>query len=101
MSFECLRGGGGGFLSASLSIKRKDGDGDGDVDDDEGYVGELREVLRQNGNKVSEDESTVVNAEGENEMVQSSWLKNSSAMNTSKHLWSGAASAIVSRFFFH
>ncbi|KAF3441065.1 hypothetical protein FNV43_RR19351 [Rhamnella rubrinervis] len=96
VSFECLRGGGGGFLSASLSTKRKDGDGD---DDDEGYVGKLREVLWQNGNKSSKDELTLVNAEGENEMVQSSWLKNSSAMNTSKHLWSGAASAIISRTF--
>ncbi|KAF3447659.1 hypothetical protein FNV43_RR08361 [Rhamnella rubrinervis] len=47
----------------------------------------------------SKDELTLVNAEGENEMVQSSWLKNSSAMNTSKHLWSGAASAIISRTF--
>ncbi|XP_004288199.1 PREDICTED: probable mitochondrial adenine nucleotide transporter BTL3 [Fragaria vesca subsp. vesca] len=68
---------GGLFLSVSLS------------DGNEGYVRESGDDLGQNGNKGSAEEETVV---FEKE-------KGSGAMNTTKHLWSGAVAAMVSRTF--
>ena len=69
--------GGALFLSVSLS------------DGNEGYVRESGDVLGQNGNKGSSEEEQVVVFEKE---------KGSGAMNTTKHLWSGAVAAMVSRF---
>lgn len=92
--FEGLRGGGGGggrglFLSVSFSINGTEGDGD------EGYVRESGQVLGQNGIKKSteEEEAAVVFAEDRRDTVQ----KGSGAMNITKHLWSGAVAAMVSR----
>lgn len=87
--FEGLRGGGGGrglFLSVSFSINGTEGDGD------EGYVRESGQVLGQNGIKKSteEEEAAVVLDK-----------KGSGAMNTTKHLWSGAVAAMVSRLPFY
>ncbi|XP_015890636.1 probable mitochondrial adenine nucleotide transporter BTL3 [Ziziphus jujuba] len=88
VGFEGLKVG-GGFLSVSLSTKRGKGVGD---DDEEGFVGESGEIQWQNGKE-----------QGETEMVQqrqkARLRKNSGAVNTSKHLWAGAVSAIVSRTF--
>ncbi|CAL9001664.1 unnamed protein product [Prunus brigantina] len=88
-----LRGGGGGgalFLSVSLSIKGSEGNGD------DGCVGESGQVLGQNGNtSFSSEEAVVVFEKGESETVR----KGSGAMNTTKHLWSGAVAAMVSRTF--
>lgn len=86
MRFEGLRGGGRGlFLSVSFSINGTEGDGD------EGYVRESGQVLGQNGIKKSteEEEAAVVLDK-----------KGSGAMNTTKHLWSGAVAAMVSRLPF-
>lgn len=98
MRFEGLRGGGGGggrglFLSVSFSINGTEGDGD------EGYVRESGQVLGQNGIKKSteEEEAAVVFAEDRRDTVQ----KGSGAMNTTKHLWSGAVAAMVSRLPFY
>lgn len=89
LGFQGLRGGNGGqFLSLRFLIKRGKGDGDDDDGEDEGYVGELRRALGQNGYHKSSEE-------GEDEILQSS--SRLKTMNTSKHLWAGAASAIVSR----
>lgn len=95
MRFEGLRGRGGGrglFLSVSFSINGTEGDGD------EGYAGESGQVLGQNGIKKSteEEEAAVVFAEDGRDSVQK---KGSGAMNTTKHLWSGAVAAMVSRTF--
>lgn len=95
MRFEGLRGGGGGrglFLSVSFSINGTEGDGD------EGYAGESGQVLGQNGIKKSaeEEEAAVVFAKDGRDSVQK---KGSGAMNTTKHLWSGAVAAMVSRTF--
>ncbi|KAK9904474.1 hypothetical protein M0R45_000697 [Rubus argutus] len=93
--FEGLRGRGGGrglFLSVSFSINGTEGDGD------EGYAGESGQVLGQNGIKKSaeEEEAAVVFAKDRRDSVQK---KGSGAMNTTKHLWSGAVAAMVSRTF--
>lgn len=91
MRLRGLRGGGGGalFLSVSLSIKESEGNGD------DGCVGESGQVLGQNGNtSFSSEEAVVVFEKGESETVR----KGSGAMNTTKHLWSGAVAAMVSRF---
>ncbi|KAL6225183.1 hypothetical protein ACLB2K_004034 [Fragaria x ananassa] len=69
---------GGLFLSVSLS------------DGNEGYVRESGDDLGQNGNKGSVEEEEAVVFEKE---------KGSGAMNTTKHLWSGAVAAMVSRTF--
>lgn len=95
MRFEGLRGRGGGrglFLSVSFSINGTEGDGD------EGYAGESGQVLGQNGIKKSaeEEEAAVVFAKDGRDSVQK---KGSGAMNTTKHLWSGAVAAMVSRTF--
>lgn len=95
MRFEGLRGRGGGrglFLSVSFSINGTEGDGD------EGYAGESGQVLGQNGIKKSaeEEEAAVVFAKDRRDSVQK---KGSGAMNTTKHLWSGAVAAMVSRTF--
>lgn len=73
---------GGGFLSISFSIKGSNADG---------FVGDSAELLGQNGEKSSEEEEEV---KGEKIGVQGS-----GAMNTTKHLWAGAVSAMVSRTF--
>ncbi|PRQ48680.1 putative mitochondrial carrier protein [Rosa chinensis] len=79
--------GGGAFLCVSLS------------DGNEGYVRESGEVLGQNGNKNSTAEEQaaeeVVFEKERSEIVE----KGSGAMNTTKHLWSGAVAAMVSRTF--
>ncbi|KAK9678606.1 hypothetical protein RND81_11G222500 [Saponaria officinalis] len=68
------------FMSVSLSVK--------DEDSDDGFVGNSAvHVLGQNGNFNSE----VVKEE--------STLRSSGAFNTTKHLWAGAVSAMVSRTF--
>lgn len=95
MRFEGLRGRGGGrglFLSVSFSINGTEGDGD------EGYAGESGQVLGQNGIQKSaeEEEAAVVFAKDRRDSVQK---KGSGAMNTTKHLWSGAVAAMVSRTF--
>ncbi|KAM1052810.1 hypothetical protein ACFX13_000403 [Malus domestica] len=97
LRFEGLRGGGGGgglFLSVSLSIRGSEGDGG-----EERYVRESGQVLGQNGDKSfssSEEEAAIVAVfEGEGETAR----KGSGAMNTTKHLWSGAVAAMVSRTF--
>ncbi|KAM5577246.1 putative mitochondrial adenine nucleotide transporter BTL3 [Rosa sericea] len=80
------RRGGGAFLCVSLS------------DGNEGYVRESGEVLGQNGNKNStaeEQAAEVVFEKERSEIVE----KGSGAMNTTKHLWSGAFAAMVSRTF--
>lgn len=97
MRFEGLRGGGGGrglFLSVSFSINGTEGNGD------EGYAGESGQVLGQNGIKKSaeEEEAAVVFAKDGRDSVQK---KGSGAMNTTKHLWSGAVAAMVSRSPFY
>ena len=93
--FEGLRG--GGFLSVSLSIKRSE-----EENGEEGYVGESRQVLGQNGNGngSSEVEAAAVYEERENETVKSVREKGSGALNMTKHLWAGAVAAMVSRFVY-
>ncbi|KAK9272211.1 hypothetical protein L1049_002582 [Liquidambar formosana] len=76
--------GGGGFLSVSLSIKGSD--------DDDGFVRDSAELLGRTGGKISE----VVFEEEKVEKVRE---RGSGAMNTTKHLWAGAVSAMVSRTF--
>ncbi|KAM0971231.1 hypothetical protein ACFX13_019449 [Malus domestica] len=98
LRFEGLKGrsGGGGtplFLSVSLSIRGSEGDGG-----EEEYVPESGQVLGQNGDKsFSSEEAAVVAVfeKGEAETAR----KGSGAMNTTKHLWSGAVAAMVSRTF--
>ncbi|XP_068315778.1 probable mitochondrial adenine nucleotide transporter BTL3 [Pyrus communis] len=97
LRFEGLRRGGGGglLLSVSLSIKGSERDGG-----EERYVRESGQVLGQNGDKSfssSEEEEAAIVAvfEGEGETAR----KGSGAMNTTKHLWSGAVAAMVSRTF--
>ncbi|XP_062006904.1 probable mitochondrial adenine nucleotide transporter BTL3 [Rosa rugosa] len=79
--------GGGAFLCVSLS------------DGNEGYVRESGEALGQNGNTNSTAEeqaaAEVVFEKERSEIVE----KGSGAMNTTKHLWSGAVAAMVSRTF--
>ncbi|KAL7245672.1 hypothetical protein ACSBR2_000908 [Camellia fascicularis] len=70
---------GGEFLSVSLSIKRSD-------------------ELLQNGEKNSEEEA-IGNAVVEMGKKQKVGLRGRGAMNTTKHLWSGAVAAMVSRTF--
>lgn len=106
LRFDGLRYGGGGgkgllFMSVSLSMKTRSGDGD-----DEGYDRESGQVLGQNGNIVSSPEvaaSAAVEAyeEGEKEAVRTAGAKrkSSGAFNMTKHLWSGAVAAMVSRTF--
>ncbi|XP_022741470.1 probable mitochondrial adenine nucleotide transporter BTL3 [Durio zibethinus] len=82
-SFEPRRGGGKGGWFLSVSLSR-----------DEGYVGESGETWGQNGGKNLEEEELV---EEEKEKVKV--RKGSGALNTTKHLWSGAVAAMVSRTF--
>ncbi|XP_041005460.1 probable mitochondrial adenine nucleotide transporter BTL3 [Juglans microcarpa x Juglans regia] len=81
----------GHFLSVSLSINR---DGNGD----DGYVRESGEVLGQNGNKSLEEEEEAMSYKDE-EKVRTVKTGGSNAMNVTKHLWSGAVAAMVSRTF--
>ncbi|XP_043719504.1 probable mitochondrial adenine nucleotide transporter BTL3 [Telopea speciosissima] len=74
---------GDGFLSVSLSIKGSDG-----------FVQESNGFLHQNGEKSPEE--AVVFEEDKEQKVP---LRQSGAMNTTKHLWAGAVSAMVSRTF--
>ncbi|KAF8377301.1 hypothetical protein HHK36_030676 [Tetracentron sinense] len=73
---------GGGFLSVSLSIKGSDG-----------FVQESTGLLGQNEEKGLEE---AVEYEEGKEKVR---LSGAGAMNTTKHLWSGAVAAMVSRTF--
>lgn len=67
---------GGVFLSVSLSVKGNE----------DGCFGDSGNVLGQNGDS---EEVTVVEQEQEK--------LGSGALNTTKHLWSGAVAAMVSR----
>ncbi|XP_050388165.1 probable mitochondrial adenine nucleotide transporter BTL3 [Argentina anserina] len=79
---------GGVFLSVSLS------------DGNEGYVKESGDVLGQNGNKSSSEGEVVFEKErSESVEKEKEKEKGSGAMNTTKHLWSGAVAAMVSRTF--
>ncbi|XWS33328.1 hypothetical protein CRYUN_Cryun22dG0072300 [Craigia yunnanensis] len=84
-SVKSSRGGGKGGWFLSVSLSR-----------DEGYVGESGESWGQNGGKNLEEEEVV---EEEKEKVKVKVKKGSGALNTSKHLWSGAVAAMVSRTF--
>ncbi|XP_042492248.1 probable mitochondrial adenine nucleotide transporter BTL3 [Macadamia integrifolia] len=74
---------GHGFLSVSLSVKASDG-----------FVQESNGLLHQNGEK-SQEEAVVF----EEDKEQKVGLRRAGAMNTTKHLWAGAVSAMVSRTF--
>ncbi|KDP46824.1 hypothetical protein JCGZ_24033 [Jatropha curcas] len=79
------------FLSVSLSIKGSE--------EEEGYVGESRESLGQNGEEKNlEEENAVVFTEEKKVNVLRS-RSGSAALNTTKHLWAGAVAAMVSRTF--
>lgn len=82
MGFEGLKGGGG-----FLSITRANGMVTMRV-----FLGNQEKSWGKMGNE----------EEGETEMVQREreCVRNSGAMNSSKHFWAGVVSAIVSRFFF-
>lgn len=86
------KGLGGGFLSVSLSIK---GD-DGLVRDPDGF-------LRQNGDNRDKDKEKGSEEEvfgGKEEEKGKLRGAGAGAMNTTKHLWSGAVAAMISRFDF-
>lgn len=82
--------GGGGFLSVSLSIKGNDGL----VGDQDGFLGRNGEALEKEKEKGSEE---VFDGKVEEEGRLRG--AGAGAMNTTKHLWSGAVAAMVSRTF--
>lgn len=83
------KGIGGGFLSVSLSIKGNDGL----VGDQDGFLG-------RNGEAVEKEKGSEEVFDGKVEEEGRLRGAGAGAMNTSKHLWSGAVAAMVSRFDF-
>uniref|UniRef100_A0A5B7BFN7 Mitochondrial adenine nucleotide transporter BTL3 n=1 Tax=Davidia involucrata TaxID=16924 RepID=A0A5B7BFN7_DAVIN len=77
----------GGFFSVSLSIK---GNGEGFVQEKNGFLG-------QNGDKSSEEEIVVFEDDKKQQKVR--LQGGGGALNTTRHLWAGAVSAMVSRTF--
>ncbi|GAB2278590.1 hypothetical protein Dimus_013268 [Dionaea muscipula] len=74
-----------GFEFSSVSLS---------VDGSDGYVGDSRQVLRENGDKDAEKKVVFGRVRGrKNEGT----VRRSGAINTTKHLWAGAVSAMVSR----
>ncbi|CAN6679076.1 unnamed protein product [Malus baccata var. baccata] len=73
---------GGGFLSVSLNS--------------DGVVQESKGCLVQNGDESSEETAAAVVTERKRKKVG---VRSGRAMNTTKHLWSGAIAAMVSRTF--
>lgn len=84
-------GGECGFLSVSLSANGSGQNGE--------YVQDSEDYLGQNGAKDSM-EKAIPNEEEEEERDQKAVFRGSGALNTTKHLWAGAVSAMVSRFAF-
>ncbi|KAJ8619178.1 hypothetical protein MRB53_015364 [Persea americana] len=82
------KGIGGGFLSVSLSIKGNDGL----VGDQDGFLG-------RNGEAVEKEKGSEEVFDGKVEEEGRLRGAGAGAMNTSKHLWSGAVAAMVSRTF--
>ncbi|KAM7514571.1 hypothetical protein LguiA_004154 [Lonicera macranthoides] len=84
---------GGGFLSVSLSVKGSDG-----------VSSSSTEYLVENGGKRCEEVAAAAAVGGGEQVVeegkrQNVRLRGRGAMNTTKHLWSGAVAAMVSRTF--
>ncbi|XP_078444168.1 putative mitochondrial adenine nucleotide transporter BTL3 [Wolffia australiana] len=90
------KGNGGDFLSVSLSIK-----------EGEGFVGGSMGLLRQRGErnesseKSTEEKIQIIGkvVERKKKGVNRGAGARANAMNTTKHLWAGAVSAMVSRTF--
>ncbi|KAK6923398.1 Mitochondrial substrate/solute carrier [Dillenia turbinata] len=74
------------FLSVSLSIKGGNG----------GFEHDSSVLLGQNGEKSSEETTLVFQKERKEHKMEQ---KKSGALNMTKHLWSGAVAAMVSRTF--
>ncbi|KAL2906061.1 putative mitochondrial adenine nucleotide transporter BTL3, partial [Bienertia sinuspersici] len=78
------------LLSISLSVK------DTAADSSDGFSGDSTQLLGQNGDPNSDIVRVSEQLEEAKEEVK---LKNYGAFNTTKHLWAGAFSAMVSRTF--
>lgn len=76
-----MKNGGGGFLSVSLSISGNDGF----VEDSDGLMEDKGFDEKEVGLEKNEEKEKVI-------------FQGTGAMNTTKHLLSGAVSAAVSRF---
>ncbi|KAI3978543.1 hypothetical protein MKX01_015718 [Papaver californicum] len=84
---------GGLFCSVSLSSINGSNDGDGLVQESNGF-------LSENGEMKEEAETVVVEKNEKKKVEKKVGLQGTaSAMNTTKHLWAGAVSAMVSRTF--
>lgn len=91
--FRCGTERSGGFLSVSLSVKGSA----------EGFVQDSGEILGQNGDKNVEDETAAFDVLVKHQHLQEKkkvkLRGGGGAFNTTKHLWAGAISAMVSRTF--
>ncbi|KAJ6825318.1 putative mitochondrial adenine nucleotide transporter BTL3 [Iris pallida] len=95
VSFPRLRSSrrGKGFLSVSLSVK---GSGGGFVQESEGF---LEKDGEGGEGKEEGEERAVVAVVAAVEKKKKERVRGAGAMNTTKHLWSGAVAAMVSRTF--
>ncbi|XP_072973477.1 probable mitochondrial adenine nucleotide transporter BTL3 [Typha angustifolia] len=93
--------GGVGFMSVSLSVK----EGQGFVQGSVGFLGQSGEKVLEEKEKEEREVGEVVVVEEQHEVKSKKKKKvgaqgtGAGAMNTTKHLWSGAVAAMVSRTF--